>query len=122
MTGATRALTRVAFRAARRKQHDDFNINTVTPIGEAVGECVFRATHLAMQDVEDNEGHRYFRVVNAPTASGKTTSVAAAIYAAFSTRDFSCAYVVETIRQVEEVGKMIGDLIGPANVTVWTGA
>lgn len=78
---------------------------------------------MAMDDVREDRNDKVFRVVSAPTGSGKTCSAAAVIHAAtLVIPGFTCAYVVQTIRQVDEVGMLIQELVGDNGVTVWTSA
>ncbi len=86
-----------------------------------VAHAVYVGASLARQDQEENNTDRNFRVVTAPTGSGKTCSTVAYITAAFRVLPkFTCAYVVDTIRQADEVGRMLIDLLGETPVTVWT--
>jgi hypothetical protein len=111
-----------AFGAARQKQAELHN-TSLTPVATAVGKAVLRASSLAMDDVEQDLQGRAFRVVSAPTGSGKSLGAAALIAAAYRTDPaFTCAYVVETVALADEMGAMIGALIGNENVTVWTTA
>ena len=111
-----------AFDDARAVQAE-LHGKTLNPFDVAVGRVVLQGSKLAMADVAGSCTDKVFRVVSAPTGSGKSTGAAAVISAALGViPGFSCAYVVETIRQADEIGLLIGQLIGNDNVTVWTSA
>jgi hypothetical protein len=117
-----RASLAAAFAAARLEQAQKHG-RPLTPFDNAIGDAVLRAATLAMEDVAKGRDDVAFRVVTAPTGSGKSCSAAAVIASAFrSDPQFTCAYVVETIRQADEMGEVIAELIGRDNVTVWTSA
>ena len=77
-------LTYRAFIDVRAAQAQSFG-RPLSHFDRAVSDAVFRATCLAMDDVRQDCRDKVFRVVSAPTGSGKTVSVAAAIMAAYMT-------------------------------------
>ena len=92
----------------------------VTPFDKAVSGAVIRAAELAMNDVR-RDAATSFRVVTAPTGSGKSVSaasVATVLYHIDPT--FSCAFVVGTVRQVDEMGLLLSEFLGKGLVTVWS--
>lgn len=120
MSRSMPTLSLQAFQEARRDQAEGQG-RILTPFDHAVGTAVYQAVSLAMEDVHLDRREKAFRVVSAPTGAGKTSSAAAVIAAAFKTLpDFTCAYVVETIRQADETGGEIARMIGERNVTVWS--
>jgi hypothetical protein len=111
---------RVAFGRMRATQAA-LNDRALTCFDEAVGNVVLRAAGMAMDDVQARRRGIAFRVVSCPTGSGKTMSAVAMIAAGYKAdRRFSAAYIVDTVRQAEEVRSDIAKLIGPENVTCWT--
>ena len=111
-----------AFDDARVVQAD-LHGKPLNPFDRDVGRVVLQGSTLAMDDVRQDRSDKVFRVVSAPTGSGKSCGAAAVISAAMRViPGFTCAYVVETIRQADEIGLLIGELVGNSNVTVWTSA
>ncbi len=111
-----------AFDDARVVQAD-LHGKTLNPFDRDVGRVVLRGSTLAMDDVRQDRSDKVFRVVSAPTGSGKSCGAAAVISAAMRVVPmFTRAYVVETIRQADEIGLLIGELVGNDSVTVWTSA
>ena len=91
-------LLEAAFEAAQQEQADRHG-RALTPFDKSVGGIVARASISAMRDVRDQHPTRNFHVVSAPTGSGKTvSSIAFVAAAAWTDPDWSCAYVVETVR------------------------
>jgi len=109
-----------AFLAAREEQITSHG-RKVSSFDRAIGNAVYRAASLAMKDVRDNDHSKRFRVVTAPTGSGKSCSAYAMIAAGFrSDPTFSAAYIVPTVALADRVGEAIAELIGKENVAVWT--
>ncbi|KRR06369.1 hypothetical protein CQ12_33415 [Bradyrhizobium jicamae] len=97
--------------AQQRKQQ-------VTPFARKVAQSIFSARLLAMED--SNKNIAQYRVVSAPTGSGKSSYALAFIRAYIEVvPDASVLYLVETIRQAEDTFRAMSDLIGE-NVAVWT--
>lgn len=86
--------------------------------------------HAASKATQDLQAHlrgeipyTYWRVVNNPTGTGKTMGMLAYIAAAVKADpDFTCAVVVETVLQADDVGAYLRDFCGEQEVVVWTGA
>ena len=106
-------------RVAQAEQH----ANPLHDFDRDVGRAVLQGAALAMRDVVEDRSDKVFRYVSAPTGSGKSCSAAAVIAAAtLVIPEFTCAYVVQTVRQVDETGVLIRELVGDNGVTVWTNA
>lgn len=76
-----------------------------------------------MTDVATNNDSVSFRVLCAPTGSGKSTSAAALIASGVRTiPGFSAAFITETVKQADDTGALIAKLIGADAVTVWSSA
>lgn len=93
----------------------------LTPFDNDVAECIFNAGSLALQDNE--QGLAQYRVVSAPTGSGKSSYAQAFIKAYLTTDDSaSVLYLVETIHQAEDVFYALRPLLDEDQVAVWTTA
>jgi hypothetical protein len=96
----------------------------MSPFTDKVDDLILRATELAMGDTL--EGRTKVRVAPAPTGAGKTTaSVALAAAGLMTDPSFTAGFVVEQIRQAEEVYRMLLALLPPEfhpQVAVWTTA
>jgi hypothetical protein len=98
----------------KSKQH-------LTPFDMEVAECIFNAGLLAIQDRQRNLAQ--YRVVSAPTGSGKSSFAQAFIKAYITVfPDPSVLYLVETIDHAEDVYHQMSALLGDENVAVWTSA
>jgi len=87
-----------------------------------VAQTVFRASILAINDVQQSNINCAFKVVNAPTGSGKTINSIAMVIAA-ERFDFSSAIICDTIRTCNEIYEAIIKLKGNTdNVIIWTEA
>jgi hypothetical protein len=91
-----------------------------TDYEDSVAAAVLHASRLALQDVDQERNDLTFRVVSAPTGSGKTIGSLAVASAGVFDPTFSAAFVVETIRQVDEVGRELINLVGAEHVKVWS--
>ncbi|MGO4712139.1 hypothetical protein [Bradyrhizobium sp. 2TAF24] len=92
---------------------------TVTPFSQTVSDSVFSAGILAMRDRE--AGVAQYRIVPAPTGSGKSSCAQAFIKALTDTMpDGSVLYLVETRRHADDVYREMSALIGASRVAVWT--
>lgn len=91
---------------------------TVTPLNKATADAFFTE---ALKTIADEDINTSFKALPAETGAGKSMSAIAFIAAAFKLLpDFTAAYLVETMRQAEEVRQEIAALIGDDNVTCWT--
>lgn len=92
------------FNNVRNRQAQQFGKVGVTPFDIKVGIAITNASLKAMQEVRDGTEGTYFKVVSAPTGAGKTTgSTAFAIANRRVDRNFTCAFVVQTIKQCNEL-------------------
>lgn len=94
----------------------------LTSFDRAIGNVILRASMLAMDDVQQHRTDRNFKVVSAPTGSGKSTS-AVALAAALYDLDpqFSAAFIVDTGRQCDEVYQLLKELLTDSDdVVVWS--
>ena len=95
--------------------------NRLTPFDHEIADCIFKAGQLALSDRE--RGLAQYRVVSAPTGSGKSSFAQAFIKAHITTDPkASVLYLVETIDHAEDVFQDMYDLLGNGNVAVWTTA
>lgn len=110
-----------AFTKVRARQAM-LRVKTISPFDTKVGNSIFQAAYLALSD--HRQGRKKFRVVSAPTGSGKTSSalcVASALYSTDPTS--SCAFVVDTIRAAEDLyGEALSIFPEGADIAVWTTA
>ncbi|WIO73368.1 DEAD/DEAH box helicase family protein [Porticoccaceae bacterium LTM1] len=94
-------------------------------INDQVADAIYRASMMAMDDVFEGRHHSAFKYVTAPTGTGKSTSsVAFAVAARGCSPKFTCAFVVETIRQCDEIYRELTRLLPPESVedvVVWSG-
>src|SRR6056297_547944 len=94
----------------------------LTGFTKDIYRVLLKTATLTAKDTQEGHGPA-FRPVSAPTGSGKSTGAAVVIAAAYqATPSFSCAYLVDTVHQAEQMGHLIGQLVGRDNVTVWTRA
>ena len=93
----------------------------VTAFGAEVAKTVLSAGLLAVED--RGLGHPQYRVVSAPTGSGKST-YAWALVAALVEADSrsSVVFLCETIDQCEDTYKELSGLVRPEDLAIWTGA
>ncbi|WP_244396120.1 hypothetical protein [Afipia carboxidovorans] len=111
------------FEHDQKKGAQDFHKikHRLTPFDNEVAECIFNAGTLAMQDSE--QGIAQYRVVSAPTGSGKSSFAQAFIKGYLATNyDASVLYLVETIDQAEDVFNEMSNLLDEDSVAVWTSA
>ncbi|MDB5617036.1 hypothetical protein [Tardiphaga sp.] len=107
-----------AYNAAIKQQAKQRN-QTVTPFAERVAKSILAAGLLAMED--NDLGIAQYRVVSAPTGSGKSSYAQALIKAYIEiVPDASILYLVETRLQAEKIYRSMSDLIGVEHVAVWT--
>ncbi|MCK1694585.1 DEAD/DEAH box helicase family protein [Bradyrhizobium sp. 144] len=109
-----------AYEAAIQKQARLRN-RDITKFDREVSQSIFTAGLLAVEDSIRSVAQ--YRVVSAPTGSGKS-SYAQAFAKAFIEVDpeGSVLFVVETIQQAEDMYGDMSALVGKTNVAVWTGA
>ncbi len=110
--------------ASVRRHQTMVNGRTLTPFDTKVGDVIFHAARLAMEDVI--AGRPKVRVVSAPTGSGKSqSSIALAVAGLRQDPTFSAAFVVETASQAEQVYRDIVALLDDEetkDVVVWSTA
>jgi hypothetical protein len=107
-----------AYEAAIQEQARQRN-REITPFDRQVSQSIFHAGLLAIADHKSNEP--LYRVVSAPTGSGKSSYAQAFIKAYVEViPDGSVLFLVETIRQAEDTYRDMSSLIGVANVAVWS--
>src|SRR4051812_14711614 len=105
-----------AYQAAIQQQAQQRN-QAVTPFARKVADSIFTACFLAMED--RNQDVAQYRVVSAPTGSGKSSYAQAFIQAYVDTvPDCSVLYLVETIRQAEDIYRDLTRLVGEDRVGV----
>jgi hypothetical protein len=109
-----------AYQAAIQEQARLRN-REITNFDREVAQSIFNA---GLHAIEDGDyGVAQYRVVSAPTGSGKSS------YAQAFTKAFievhpegSALFLVETIQQAEDTYRDMSALVGKANVAVWTSA
>lgn len=107
-----------AYNAAIKEQAQKRN-QTITSFATKVSESIFTAGLLAIEDNDLNVAQ--YRVVSAPTGSGKSSYAQALIKAYISVMPgASVLYLVETVRQAEDIYKEMASLVGEDAVAVWT--
>jgi hypothetical protein len=95
----------------------------VTPFDLRVNTMTLEVGKIALADALAPEPRSRIRVVSAPTGAGKTTSTTAFAAAMLSLDpDYSCAFVVETVRQAQEVYEELVAMVPREEVVVWTRA
>ncbi|MBR0907391.1 DEAD/DEAH box helicase family protein [Bradyrhizobium liaoningense] len=93
----------------------------VTNFDREISVSIFTAGLLAYEDSE--LGVAQYRVVSAPTGSGKSSYAQAFAKALIQAHpEGSVLFLVETIQQAEDTYRDMSALIGRANVAVWTSA
>lgn len=109
-----------AYEAALQQQATTRN-KKITRFDREVAQSIFCAGLLA---IEDNQtGAAQYRVVSAPTGSGKSSYSQAFTRAYVETfPDASVLFLVETIQQAEDTYRAMSALIGTDRVAVWTSA
>ena len=109
-----------AYEAALQVQANQRN-QKLTPFARRVSESICTAGLFALEDSSQNLAQ--YRVVSAPTGSGKSSYAQAFIKAYVETiPDATVLYLVETIRQAEDIYRDITRLIGIDKVAIWTAA
>ncbi|MDT4737061.1 hypothetical protein [Bradyrhizobium sp. WYCCWR 12699] len=109
-----------AYESALQEQARQRN-QIITPFARRVSQSIFSAGLLAMTDSSHNVAQ--YRVVSAPTGSGKSSYALAFIKAYVETvPDATALYLVETIRQAEDIYRDMSRLIGLDKVAIWTAA
>lgn len=117
-----------AFRAAYTRARHALARHRETALSyfdDKVADVVLRAAELAVEDrlLNDTKTRPTFRVVSAPTGSGKTSCTMAFIAAKLETDpDFSAAIIMETCLNCDDVYCDLVRLVGPEAVSVWTTA
>ena len=92
-----------------------------SPINRAVSDIVFSAGMMALDDTRSGKQSKTFKVVSAPTGSGKTNSVLAFIIAAAKhDPEFTCGLIVEEIVHAEENYRALCEELSPDVVGVWS--
>jgi len=93
----------------------------ITQFDREVAKSIFCAGLLAIKDSQT--GVAQYRVVSAPTGSGKSSYAQAFISAYVETfPDASVLFLVETIQQAEDTFRAMSALVGNDKVAVWTSA
>jgi len=93
----------------------------ITKFDREVSQSILCAGMLAIEDRTRDVAQ--YRVVSAPTGSGKSSYAQALIKAYIEVfPDASVLFLVETIAQAEDTYRSISALIGKENVAVWTSA
>lgn len=111
---------RAAYHRALAVQAEDRN-HEITAFDRNVAEAVWNATRAAIQD--HRQGISSYRVVSAPTGSGKSSYAMAAIAGLVEDDpDASAVFLCETIDQCEDTYQELIKLIDPEDVAVWTTA
>jgi hypothetical protein len=93
----------------------------ITQFDREVSRSIFCAGLLAIEDRQTDTAQ--YRVVSAPTGSGKSSYAQAFIRAYVKTfPDASVLFLVETIQQAEDTFRAMSALVGNDKVAVWTSA
>ncbi|WP_051380390.1 DEAD/DEAH box helicase family protein [Bradyrhizobium sp. WSM1743] len=93
----------------------------ITAFDSKVSQSIFTAGLLAIEDSE--RGVAQYRVVSAPTGSGKSSYTQAFAKAFIEVHpEGSVLFLVETIQQAEDMFREMSALLGNANVAIWTSA
>ncbi|MDA9441641.1 hypothetical protein XH98_21650 [Bradyrhizobium sp. CCBAU 51745] len=93
----------------------------ITKFDREVSQSVFAAGLLAIED--SDRGVAQYRVVSAPTGSGKSSYTQAFAKAFIKVcPEGSVLFLVETIQQAEDIYREMSALLGKANVAIWTSA
>jgi hypothetical protein len=109
-----------AYEAAIQEQAKQRN-QSITPFARKVSESIFTAGLLAMEDSYHDVAQ--YRVVSAPTGSGKSSYAQAFIKAYIEVVPRSSVlYLVETRRQADDIYREMSDLVGENKVAIWTAA
>ncbi|SHL54975.1 DEAD/DEAH box helicase family protein [Bradyrhizobium lablabi] len=109
-----------AYEKAIQQQAQSRN-REITKFDREVSQSIFCAGLLAIED--NSIGVAQYRVVSAPTGSGKSSYAHAFIRAYIETfPDVSVLFLVETIEQAEATYRDISSLVGSEAVAVWTSA
>lgn len=109
-----------AFWATIEKQAQDRR-HTLTSFDRGVAQSILTGGLLACED--RLEGVSQYRVVSAPTGSGKSSYAFALISALIQALPGSSAlFLCETIDQCEDTYKELVKLVDPAHVAIWTRA
>lgn len=109
-----------AYEAAIQEQARLRN-RTVTNFDREISVSIFTAGLLAYED--SKLGVAQYRVVSAPTGSGKSSYAQAFAKALIQAHpEGSALFLVETIQQAEDTYRDMSALIGQANVAIWTSA
>lgn len=107
-----------AYEAAIQQQARSRN-RSITSFDRQVSESIFEAGVLAIEDSQQQVAQ--YRVVSAPTGSGKTSYAQAFIKAYVETQSSaSVLYLVETVCQAEAIYKSLSGFVGRDKVAVWT--
>lgn len=108
------ALERIAYSQGRKN----------SPLNYAVARLLFNTANKAMDDTRQNKPPKTFNVISAPTGSSKTVSaVAYAISKFLSDPNFTASFIVNEVRNAEDVYQMLiaDELMSEDDVGVWTG-
>ncbi len=93
----------------------------ITQFDREVSRSIFCAGLLAIEDRQTDTAQ--YRVVSAPTGSGKSSYAQAFICAYVTTfPDASVLFLVETIQQAEDTFRAMSALVGNDKVAVWSSA
>lgn len=109
-----------AFQMAIEKQAKARN-HELTPFDWEVAKSIYLAGLLALEDSKSDMSR--YRVVSAPTGSGKSSYAQAFIRAYLdASHHASVLFLVETIDQADDTYQAMRDLLGRSSVAVWTSA
>lgn len=109
-----------AYEAALQEQARLRN-KTVSPFDREVALSIFTAGLLAIED--SARGVAQYRVISAPTGSGKSSYAQAFIRALIQVYpNGSVLFLVETIQQAEDTYQSMSSLLGHEAVAIWTSA
>lgn len=93
----------------------------ISPVNQRVADLVAVTANKAMQNTRSGNSASKFNVVSAPTGSSKTQSaVAYAITKYLIDPEFTCAFIVEEIKQAQEIYVELLKEISPNDLGVWT--
>lgn len=94
-----------------------------SPLNYAVAKLLFNTANKAMNDTRQNKPPKTFNVISAPTGSSKTVSAVAYVISKFlSDPNFTASFVVNEVRNAEEVYQMLisDEFISEDDVGIWT--
>ena len=108
-----------AYEGIRDRQASNRN-KEITDFNRRVSQSIFNATMLALQDHQS--GNARYRVVSAPTGSGKTSYAISMIATMVERQEASAVIVSHTIDQCEDIYKECLKVMNPEDIAIWTSA